>query len=428
MMVGARVKHWFSGSRRRRVRRRAVQELRRSLLLIVDLDALVASLANRLGEVFDPEHLVIFERHPGEPHFRAVFHSGFEDGLPEPLSLAVDGNLVRWFEVNRSCLRASDQRGVLRHLEEPERRTLEALGCQLCAPMMAKNQVIGCLLVGGRGPRSPYRAADATLLYQLAEQASLAFQNAALYREQRERLDRLHRSDRLAAMGQLAAGVAHEVRNPLTAIRSTMQYVGRFLPSERRELVEELIDEVDRIDNIIAGLLSLGRSEELLREPCDLAQVVEQTIRLLGIRARRQGVRIVGQVADRVPIVGDPNQLKQVILNLVLNALQAMPEGGTIGLRCTPAPVAEGDRWVRLVIEDDGPGIPEALLGKVFDPFFTTKAEGTGMGLSICQSVVEQHGGRLQLRSEVGVGTEITLLLPAAPEKPMPLPMTVEEP
>ncbi len=191
---------------------------------------------------------------------------------------------------------------------------------------------MGLLLLGSRSERPPSRH-DADLLKHLADQASLAFQNVALYREQQERLGRLHRADRLAAMGQLAAGVAHEVRNPLTAIRSTIQYLGRGLARSdpKAELVEELIGEVDRIDSTISGLLSLSRGGELKHGEMDLVELLEGTIRLLEIQARKQGVELEERYRHRpLPLVADAGQLRQVFLNLVLNALQAMPEGGRI--------------------------------------------------------------------------------------------------
>ncbi|KXJ04337.1 Sporulation kinase A, partial [Exaiptasia diaphana] len=260
--------------------------------------------------------------------------------------------------------------------------------------MMAKNQLIGLVLLGFDRSSSMIRKSDAALLLQLAEQASLAFQNAALYREQQERLVRLHRADRLAAMGQLAAGVAHEVRNPLTAIRSTMQYLGTTVEGSHRELFEDLIGEVDRIDHIISGLLNLARTGNLQRLPVDLADLTEQTVRFLDHRARKQNAKISAQSSEPIMVEADPNQLRQVFLNLILNALQAMPEGGSIIVDCQIEPDRSrpSQSWAQIRIIDDGPGIPEEVLRNVLDPFFTTKSEGTGLGLPICHNIIEQHG------------------------------------
>ena len=405
--------------RRRKARRRAIQELRRSLALIVDPEALTASVTNRLKELFDPERIILCEQQGKSGHFRVSFASPpLPDDAADLRPPAVDGRLARWLRVNETYLSLDHQQDVYEYLNPDEQRWLQATGCRLCAPMMAKNRLIGMVLLGFDRSASVVRRKDAGLLLQLAEQASLAFQNAALYREQQERLVRLHRADRLAAMGQLAAGVAHEVRNPLTAIRSTMQYMGSTLDPAKQELVEDLIGEVDRIDQIISGLLNLARTNTLQRSAVDLSEIVEQTARFLDHRARKQGVKIVESHQGTLYVDADPNQLKQVFLNLILNALQALAKEGTIRLETTVEGVGEpGSRpAARIRIIDDGPGIPEEVLRNVLDPFFTTKSDGTGLGLSICHNIIEQHSGRLDIKSEVGQGTTVSIVLPLSSE------------
>lgn len=416
--------HWLGDNvrriRRRKARRRAIQELRRSLVLIVDPEALTASVTNRLKELFDPQRVILCELEPMKNQFRVSFASPPRDpDEPAWQPLSADGRLARWLKVNETYLSLEHQRDVVEYLSADEQVWLERSGCQLCTPMMAKNQLIGLVLLGFDRPSAVLRQRDAGLLLQMAEQASLAFQNAALYREQQERLVRLHRADRLAAMGQLAAGVAHEVRNPLTAIRSTMQYVGSNMRSEQKEMVEELIGEVDRIDQIISDLLNLSRAGSLQRLPVNLTEVIDQTVRFLDHRARNQSARIVAESDGPIVVDADPNQLKQVFLNLILNALQAIPEGGEIRLE---AGVEAGDPrdpqalWARVLVIDNGPGIPAEVLSQVLDPFFTTKSEGTGLGLSICHNIIEQHGGRLDIRSAEDLGTTVMIQLPMAAE------------
>ncbi|RMH18804.1 MAG: GAF domain-containing protein [Acidobacteria bacterium] len=416
MALDATFRLLLQGLRRGTARRRAVRELRRSLALFVDLDALEASVAARLKELFDPERLLILQLDRRSSSFRPSFASGVPTAELEGVAIAAGGRLARWLLVNETCLLLPRDRGVLAYLDGAERDLFARLGLRLCAPLLARNHLTGMFLLGAGRPDWTPRKRDAELLQQLADQASLAFQNAALYREQQERLDRLHRADRLAAVGQLAAGVAHEVRNPLTAIRSTMQYLMRsFDPQDAKHaMVGELIGEVDRINATISDLLSLARAGTFERAALDLVALLEQTLGLIEVQARKHGVAIEQRVERRPLIIeADANQIKQLFLNLILNALQAMPGGGRI--RVAVAVEEGGDRGpevARVTIADDGAGIPRQHLDRVFDPFFTTKHEGTGLGLAICHGIVERHGGEIELDSIEGEGTTASIRLP----------------
>lgn len=420
MDFAARVRDSVDRMRRIKTRRRAAQDLRRSLALIVDSGALESSFATRIKEFFDPDLLVIFQLDSATSDFRPTFSSGMAREELEDFSIDPEGKLARWFTVNETCLLVNRDRGVINYLEASEQELLKNLGARICAPLLARNHLAGILLLGASRDWRPSRR-DAELLLQFANQASLAFQNATLYEEQRRRLDKLHRADRLAAVGQLAASVAHEVRNPLTAIRSTIQYLGQsFEDSAKRELVNELIDEVDRIDHTVSSLLSLTRARSFRPEAIDLVDLVKLTIRLVQPQAREQAVRIEEHFADpTTPLLADPAQLKQVFLNLLLNSLQAMPDGGliTVTTHGAAASSAAQDRPpVRIEIADDGPGIPQDKLGAVFDPFFTTKSGGTGLGLAICHGIVQRHDGQIEVESTEGEGTVIAVQLPLPTE------------
>ncbi|HEY9420016.1 MAG TPA: ATP-binding protein [Thermoanaerobaculia bacterium] len=411
----------FGRLRRRRADRRAVQELSRSLALIVDREALQASVAARIRELFDPDRMVVLEpdRTAG-----GAFLPGYSFGLAEAdladLRVPARGKLARWLSVNETCLILDRQPGVHEYLDPAERDLLDRLRLNVCVPMISLNRLTGILLLGIGRPGGGLGRGDIELLNLLASQASLAFENAALYRAQRERLDRLYRAERLAAVGQLAAGVAHEIRNPLTAIRSTIQYLLRDLDpaSPKHQLVEELLSEVDRINNTVGGLLSLSRSGEIRKSEIDLMATLRKAVHLVEARAAEQDVEIRGELGGELRVLGDAGQLKQVFLNLLLNALQAIPPGGRISVAARPwLPGAGGNGdlpWVEVRVEDTGAGIPPDQLRRVFDPFYTTKREGTGLGLSICHGIVEQHGGEIHLESKVGEGTAASVRLPLA--------------
>jgi two-component system sensor histidine kinase HydH len=194
-----------------------------------------------------------------------------------------------------------------------------------------------------------------------------------------------------------------------------MQFVGqRFPPGDpSRELVEEIIGEVDRIKKTISSLLSLTRSGEFTPEPLDLVETLRQTLHLVELQARRQGVRLEQQYAQgSLAMVADGHQLRQLFLNLVLNALHAMPEGGQITVLIEREKKGNFKGRVRITIEDNGPGIPQEHLQAVFDSFYTTKKDGTGLGLAICRSIVQRHGGTIEVASQEHEGTTVVILLP----------------
>ncbi len=408
--------------RRRRMNRRAFQEFGRSLALIVDREALEASVAARIRELFDPDRMVILEPDRVSLSFLPGFSFGLEEADLSGLQVPARGKLTRWLSVNETCLVLDRQPGVQEYLDPAERDLLNRLRMSLVVPMVSLNRLTGILLLGSDRPGWGIGSSDVELLDLLASQASLAFENAELYRTQRERLDRLYRAERLAAVGQLAAGVAHEIRNPLTAIRSTMQYLLRGLdPQEpRHELVHELLREVDRINSTVGGLLSLSRSGEMRKSDIDLLEPLGQAVQLLQARAAEQGVKVQCSLGvDGLRVLGDADQLKQVFLNLLINSLQSMPSGGRITVGASPRPGNEpgGTRWAQVRIEDTGAGIPPEQMRRVFDPFYTTKRDGTGLGLAICNGIVEQHQGEIRLESEVGKGTAVSVLLPLLEEK-----------
>ncbi|HEY4573367.1 MAG TPA: ATP-binding protein [Thermoanaerobaculia bacterium] len=407
--------------RRRRVNRRAFQEFGRSLALIVDREALEASVAARIRELFDPDRMVILEPDRVSLSFLPGFSFGLEEADLAGLQVPARGKLTRWLSVNETCLVLDRQPGVQEYLDPAERELLDRLRVSLVVPMVSLNRLTGILLLGSDRPGWGIGRGDVELLDLLASQASLAFENAELYRTQRERLDRLYRAERLAAVGQLAAGVAHEIRNPLTAIRSTMQYLLRSLDPEepRHELVRELLREVDRINSTVGGLLSLSRSGEMRKSDIDLLEPLGQAVQLLHARAAEQGVEICSNLGvGALRVQGDADQLKQVFLNLLINSLQSMPSGGRITVGAAPCPRNERSepagtpRWAQVRIEDTGAGIPPEQMRRVFDPFYTTKRDGTGLGLAICNGIVEQHQGEIQLESEVGRGTAVSVRLP----------------
>jgi len=224
--------------------------------------------------------------------------------------------------------------------------------------------------------------------------------------------DQLIRADRLAAMGELTAGVAHEIRNPLGVIRATVQLLEDAKGDATRihESVEVVKQEIDRLDRVIKALLDFGRPSKPTLVHTDLNEVLSDVVLFTSRFAKQADVRIIESFDDVLPLVqGDPDQLKQVFLNLVTNAVQAMEgAGGTITIETRAA-----GEYVQVSVADTGPGIPASDLSKVFDPFFTKRAEGTGLGLTIVHRIIDEHEGHIEVESGPD-GTVFNVTLPAA--------------
>ena len=226
--------------------------------------------------------------------------------------------------------------------------------------------------------------------------------------------EKVRRSEKLAAIGKLAAGVAHEIRNPLSSIRGFAQYLQRSLKDhpQEQEYAETMVLEVDRINTVVSDLLTIARPIEAELSPTDVTELIEHSIRLVQADARSRNVNIELNISDLSKIPLDSNQMTQAILNLLLNALQAVNSGGRIevGAELDPS-VSRLKIWV----EDNGSGITADQKDKIFDPFFTTREKGTGLGLAIVHKIVENHNGEIHLESPPHgeeKGTRITLSIP----------------
>ncbi len=230
-------------------------------------------------------------------------------------------------------------------------------------------------------------------------------------REVKRLEERLERSERLAALGRLSAGVAHEIRNPLSSIRGLAQYLHNRLPagSDEAGYARVMISEADRLNRVINDLLAYARPKPPLLAPGDLNHLAAKVADLMKDQARAAGVALVLDLDQSLPQVSmDSDQVTQVIINLVLNAV----ESGAARVELATRASGPG---ARLRISDDGPGVPAEAQSHIFDPFYTTKAKGSGLGLAISQRIIEEHGGRLELKDRPG-GAIFELELPADPE------------
>ena len=293
------------------------------------------------------------------------------------------------------------------------------------AALFAHDRTFGLLLITSAIPRR-WTPDQADTAGALAAQASVALDNAWLYGEARKAYQelkdaqqRILRTEKMAVLGTFASGLAHEVRNPLNSIGLQLSLlerrIGRVeagLGKEMTDLVEIIHEEVQRLDNLVGDFLLFSRTDRLQYRPADLAGIADEVVRLLEPEASELGVTVRhAAIGEAVPLLQmDAEKMKQVVINLVRNALEAMPEGGEVSIETG---VVNGQ--ARLVVRDTGPGLPEGV--DVFQLFVTTKPKGTGLGLSIVQQIVLQHGGEIVVHSDAGKGAAFTVCLPVPPAK-----------
>jgi two-component system, NtrC family, sensor histidine kinase HydH len=228
--------------------------------------------------------------------------------------------------------------------------------------------------------------------------------------EVRRLQDEIRRQEKLVALGGLAAGVAHEIRNPLSSIKGLATYFAAQFEdgSESKQAAGVMIQEVDRLNRVISELLDFARPTDLSRNITELAPLIDRSIQLIQQEAGNQNIHIQTHIADDLcPVSIDADRIAQCLLNIFLNAIQAMENGGTLTVRCHMG----DNRQAHIVINDTGPGIAPDHLNKIFDPYFTTKNKGTGLGLAIVHKIAEAHHARLKVESTPGAGATFTLCL-----------------
>ena len=389
---------------------RVFKEFEQSLNLIEDLDQIALNFLGKVREIVPADRLALFIFDQDLGRFKAAAWQGVDDLELKGLSFVRTDPLVKWLKVNKACFDIKGQPGVFEYLSPHEKDILSSLGAELCFPIMSMNRLIGILFMGRKPSGERFGRQEISFIFSLTPQIGIALENAILYKEQRERFRRMLRADKLATIGELAAGAAHEIRNPLTAVKSSLQYLKDKNPDETaQKLLATALEETGRIEEILSGMLSFSRPSEIKKEKQDLLEILRECLELISFQALKNKVAIVqAYPASPVVLAADRSQLKQVFLNILLNAVQAMPSGGEIRVQ---ASVLDGLKAVVLVA-DTGEGILEENLDRIFDPFFTTKKGGTGLGLSICYGIIKSHEGEIEVKSLPGQGTTVIVKLP----------------
>jgi len=295
-------------------------------------------------------------------------------------------------------------------------------------PLKLMGETIGTLVVQDDRPAREFTQNDIRTLELLAPQLAIFIRNARLYQELEMRMEaqrlaeeRLVRSAKLAAVGEMAAAVAHELNNPLTTVTGFAELILESMEegSPEYEDMSLVLSEAQRSRTVVRRLLDFSRQSELLRVDTDLNELISTVLQLVHHLAQTENVQVRMELwGDIPPIRVDRSQIQQVILNLVHNAIQAMPEGGEL-IVASLMEEHDGQPWLGIRVKDNGIGIDEADLPQIFEPFFTTKpsGQGTGLGLSVSYSIVSEHGGYIDVSSTKGAGSVFTIWLPAEREE-----------
>jgi len=227
----------------------------------------------------------------------------------------------------------------------------------------------------------------------------------------------LIQAEKMESVGRLAAGVAHEVKNPLAIIQLGIDFLKQTMKGgeESAEVIEEMEDAVRRADTVIKGLVDFSRSDKLSMEQNDLNTVLEESLRMVSHELSTHKIALEKHLADDLPAVQmDRNKIQQVFINLFMNAIQAMVQDGTLSVKTLLAQGEDGKKRIKVVIEDTGPGIPDEKLNKIFDPFFTTKptGKGTGLGLSVVRNIIELHNAEISVQNRETGGASFVITFP----------------
>jgi len=412
---------------------KTLKESSEAMNLLTDIDRLVKLTTRIVARRMDlvETSTLIYE----EPHHRYIVRAAegkskemlgttYSDNFELFKHLFSSKNILVKDEVTQTLnnkLVLPDERKRLNTI----RKDMEKLHAQVCVPSITRGKYMGNKLVaifcmGEKKSGDIYSNEDIQLLSTLSNQAAVAIENALMYsdlmkqfQELKETKDQLVQSEKLAALGTMAAGIAHEIKNPLTSLQLFVQMMAeRFDDHEFREKFTQVVPpEVERLNRIVNDLVSFAKPSKLIREPAQINDILEKTIRLSEISFKKLNVKVAKEFSEMPKVIVDSQQIMQIFLNLIMNGAQAMPQGGILTVKTYYDDIY---KKVCIDVRDTGHGISEENKKKIFAPFFSTKEGGTGLGLAITKRIIDEHKGEIKVKSVVGEGTTFTVEFPVA--------------
>jgi len=392
----------------------ALSMFQKTVVQVLDQEKIIAGLREVLVDALQTESVAIYLLRPATGAYAEVHESGADFPPDDPFLQAL-GRQHEPVVREEAVLKETDPQAVRLAA------TLAEHGGEVCVPLRTQDRLRGFIFLGKKRNRDIFSSENLQLLSTLGTEVAVALENARLYDELRASQVMLARSDRLAAVGTLAAGIAHEIRNPLVAVQTFVQLLPERLndPEFRTTFTQLTTSELERVSTLINDLLTFARPAPVTASAVQINDLAEQVVRLLAGQAKKKGVALATRLdPDLPPFTVDPEQIKQVFMNLMLNALQATSAGGAVTLATAPQRGPDGHAYCLIEIRDTGEGIPAKHKEEIFNPFFTTKTAGTGLGLFITHQIIKEHGGSIDVESTVGQGTRVLARLPVAGPPP----------
>ena len=398
---------------------RVLEEFSRRLVTIVDLNRLLNMLAETIEKSMGVEQISVFLYNAEKEIYYPALNTNSREALMMSISFKMNENFINRLREEKDAILRVEVERVSKDSEVGELlRVMGRLHAEVCLPLIYSERLIGFINLGHKTAEEMYYREDLELLNTLTNQVAIAIENANLYENLKKSQNILRRSDRLASLGTLIASLAHEIRNPLVSIKTFTQLLPeRIDDNEFRDYFLKVASgEIDRLTSLINELLGFAKPSEPNLKEEDVTTIIDRMEVLISTEARKKNIKITKNYTPYLPtVLVDAEQIKQVLLNLLLNAIQAIEGQGEIGIETRIVHVTRDDKrekFLQIEIRDTGIGIPPENIDRVFDPFFSTRPEGSGLGLAISHQIVHEHGGFIDLESEVGKGTSFRIHFP----------------
>ncbi|MDD5774032.1 MAG: ATP-binding protein [bacterium] len=448
-----------------------IDELNNAIVNVLDLHSLLKVIVEQLNRAFEVNKISIIALDQKKNNYKIFYSNGLEQELIDSFKIMPSDHFIDAMKDTKKIIIKEERERMLEEpvyqdaikkykesqkqdaegqeekevenkreisgLSEKEWKRLnywfivkemKMISAEISIPLFLHDKLVGIISMDMKGNKDAYSDEDLVLLNTLSTQAAVAIQNAQLIEMDTQRFQMVRHMDKLASLGLLVSGVAHEIRNPLGTIKTFFQLFPERCDNEefKTDFYKLAMGEADRISRLVDEILGFSRKKGAKLVSENLNVFIEKIIIFVAMETKRKNVKFEKHYDVKIPmIMFDPEKMKQVFINFFMNAIEAMKKGGTLSVSTQKIDI-KGKDYIRIDISDTGEGISEENLGNLFTPFFTTKDDGTGLGLSISHQIIADHNGMIEIKSQLNLGTTFYIYLPveqplsAQEEKPIP--------